>query len=122
MSTTQINLDMFRGDTAAWDVLVTRNGSPTDLAGGVLTFSARRNYASPILFQRTSAPGDGVTFALQSGATLGQATVELHAADTTQLSNQLETLVYDVHFRSASGDEWTVAWGNLTVNPSVSTP
>lgn len=113
MSST-IDLVCDRGDSAEWTVVARKDGVGINLTGGSVTFTARRNYASPQLFQRTV--GSGITLANQ-GTSPGQFAVRLLPTDTTQLANESSPLVYDIQVYLTSGEQWTVARGALSVSP-----
>lgn len=112
-----IDLECYRGDTAEWTIAATRDGDPIDLTGATVTMTARRNSVSPIIFQRTSAPGEGIT--IDDDPETGIVVAKLRSLDTLGISNQLTELVYDVRVETASGDNWLVATGTLTVKPDV---
>ncbi len=114
MSTT-IDLSCARGDTAEFRLTATKDGEPIDLTGGKVIFAARRGYASPVLFERTSDPGDGIV--IDADPTLGQAVIKLRPEDTLQLPNDVVTLVYTIHVFTEGGDEWMVVRGGLEVGP-----
>lgn len=109
------NLYCYRGENKEWTITATRNSTAVDLTGAVVTMSARRNYASPVLFELTSEPSGGID--IQTPETAGIAIAELRTADTSGLSNQLHTLVYDVHVVTSAGKRWLVAYGALEVRP-----
>lgn len=110
---TTFNLEMNRGDTAEWTVTALRDGTPINLTGATISMKASRNEASPALFERTSNPGGGITIDNVSGGVL---TVKLRPEDTEVLSNQETTLIYAIRVSNVDG-EWTIAKGNLKVNP-----
>jgi hypothetical protein len=103
------NLFCYRGETKKWTITATQGGSPVVLTGKTVTMTARRNYASPVIFELTSEPDGGITIVNAGG---GIAEAQLSTADTSELSNQLTTLVYDVF---VDGD--LVSWGELEVRP-----
>lgn len=113
----ETDLECFRGDTASWTVTVTKNGAPEDLTGASLSFAVRRNWASPVLFERTNAPGGGIV--VTSPATNGVAVITMRRDDTLGLTNQETTLVYSVRVTTATGEERVVAWGNLQMHPEA---
>jgi len=114
MSTT-IDLSCARGDTAEWTLTATKDGTPLDLTGGRVIFAARRSYASPVLFERTSDPGDGIV--IDADPSSGIATIKLRPEDTLPLPNDTVTLFYTIHVFTAGGDEWMVVRGDLVVGP-----
>jgi hypothetical protein len=82
------------------DILVTvlnSAGAPQDLTGRTLNFRAKRNIAdtdaNAIIIKAT---GSGITHATQSGATLGQATIAIAAANTSTLPNHTVSLAAEV--------------------------
>lgn len=106
------DLSCYRGDTAVFTEVATHDGAIVDLTDGSVVMTARRNYTSPILFQKTATLADDPT--------TGAFSVKLAEDDTLQLSNQKTVLVYDMRATTAGGDEFVVAIGTLTVNPDVS--
>ncbi len=112
---TKIDLSCARGDTATWTMTAMKDGEPIDLTGGIVIFAARRGYASPILFERTSDPGNGI--AIDADPTTGMATIKLRSEDTLQLPNDVVALFYTVHVITQDEDEWMVVSGTLTVSP-----
>lgn len=114
--TATINLDCNRGDTANWTITASEGGFALDLTEARLIMCARRNYASPILFERTSDADGGIVIDPDQVGHRGQATITLKANDTLQLENDTLTLVYTIHVVSGAND-WTIARGNLVVSP-----
>lgn len=117
-----INISCFRGDTKTWAVTVTQDESPIDLTGATLTMSARRSFAETgYVFQRTSAPGGGITIDPDQVTNRGKAVIKLATSSTSSLPPDETVLRYDIQVVTADGDQWTVASGTLTVTPDVST-
>ncbi len=114
MSTT-IDLSCARGDTAEWKLSATKDGTPMDLTGAKVIFAARRSYASPVLFERTSDPSGGIV--IDADPTSGIATIKLRPEDTLPLPNDTVVLFYTIHVLMAGGDEWMVVRGSLEVGP-----
>ncbi len=112
---TTIDLSCARGDTAEWTLTATRDGEPVDLTDALVIFAARRNYASPVLFERTSDPGGGIVIADPPDG--GIARIKLRREDTLVLPNDETDLVFTVHVVTAGGDEWMIVRGTLTVGP-----
>lgn len=115
---TPTNLDCFRGEAASWSLLATKDNVPIDLTGGRVWMNARRNYASPIVFERSSDALDGIVIDDQN-ANPGKAVISLDTTDTESLSNQITVLVYNVWVQSLGLEAIVVATGTLTVNPSA---
>jgi hypothetical protein len=109
-----IDISCSRGDTASWTVNCRIDNLPIDLTSGSVVMSARRNVASPVVFTRTSADGDGIV--IDVDPTTGICVVTLHADDTTGLTNEVIDLIYSIRVTTPAG-AWVVAGGKLTVNP-----
>lgn len=117
----ETDIDCTRGDTAEWDLTATLDNVPVDLTGGKVWMTARWNWASPPIFQKTSDPGGGITIVTpQTDPDTGKAIIVLAVEDTTVLSNQDNVLVYDIRVRTAAGREFVVVKGKLTVGADAS--
>jgi hypothetical protein len=93
------------------DILVTvlnSAGTPQDLTGRTLNFRAKRNIAdldaAAIIIKAT---GSGITHATQAGATLGQATIAILAANTSALPNHTVALRFEIVLLDA-GEPYSV--------------
>jgi hypothetical protein len=75
---------------------------------------AYRDLDAAAVFQKTIGSGIVITNAL-----LGLATATLVAADTSGLAAVKVPLVWDIQVRTAGGETFTVAKGNLIVTPDV---
>ncbi len=109
------DLNMFRGDTFAFDIQVTQDGLPVDISFAQLTFAAKRAYldATPV-FVKTSFPPNGINFI---DPVNGRARVTIAPADTEDLVNLSEPLVADLRMKDSNSQVTTVASGKLRVNP-----
>lgn len=116
-----INLSCVRGDSTAWDAVVTNNGSPVDLTGAKLWMTAVRGAGGARIFQRTSLALGGIVIDPDQVANKGKATVKLDPTSTSSLASEPVTLYYDIQVRTAAGDVWTVSYGDLVVVPDVTT-
>lgn len=103
-----IDLFCYRGETRSWTFACMIDGDPLNLTGTTIKMTARRNHASPVIFEVMGTIED---------AAGGIAKVKLLAAATLALSNQLTTLVYDIFVFAAGGDQRPVASGALEVRP-----
>jgi|SRR6185369_7061882 len=103
-----------RGDTTEWKLTARKDGVAIDLTGGQVFMAVRRNYASPLLFQRTSAEDGGITI---DDGTGGTATIELKPEDTLNLANDVLSVVYSIHVVTAAGKQYTVKRGTLEIDP-----
>jgi hypothetical protein len=114
-----VNLSMTRGDTATWNITVTRDGILENLTGAKIWMTARRHSTSPTpVFQKDSASG-GITIDPDQTANRGKAVIKLAVADTSILDNEEFVLRYDIQVKTATGDVFTPFTGNLTVSPEV---
>lgn len=111
-----VNISCDRGDTAGWTLTVKRDDDVFDLTGCRLVMAVRLSYTSGVLFERSSDAGGGIVLDDQTTAT-GQAEIKLQEADTLQLPNSTQTLVYSIHVHTGAGDQWCAVRGALTVNP-----
>lgn len=109
---TDFALTVKRGDTIDLEVTVARGGSPVDLSGADLWFTAKRKLKDldiAAVAQKTLGDGIAVT-----DAPAGELLVTLAPDDTDDLTK--ETVLYcDVQMVEASGRVTTVASGTLTV-------
>jgi len=105
-----------RGDTAIYDLAITSNGVPLDLAGALIWFTAkhrRTDADSAAIFQKRSDTGGIV---VNAPTTLGTAVVTLNAIDTVSLSAAHDVnLWFDVKIRDANGVQSTPIYGYLPV-------
>lgn len=100
-------LTMRRGDTPVWELaVVEEDGSPFDLTGCTLYFTAKLliTDADPGLFQLTN--GAGITVTDAAG---GLATIQPARADTSGL-NQDTKLFVDVQVSRAAPAETFTVW------------
>jgi hypothetical protein len=94
------------------------NGSPVDLTGRSITFTAKRSREDAVAFIQKTV-GNGITLSPQSGATLGQCVVRLVPADTTGLARYSTALHYDIWLVDAGGQQHQVESGMMIVAPSI---
>ena len=112
----EIDIACFRGDTASWTITASVDGVPLDLTTARLVMAARRNYASPMLFERTSDAAGGIVIDPDQTANKGKAVITLKSPDTLQLPNDEVDLVYTIHVIIGT-NEWAIVRGTLTVSP-----
>jgi len=108
---------MTRGDNVGFSGNATLEGEPYDLAGCLLYFTAKRQYTdadSAAIFQKSV--GSGITI---TNPTQGLFTVAIAPLDTAALSKVKTILVWDLQLQDGSGKIYTLAQGNLVVNPDV---
>lgn len=106
---------MYRGNTFSFDIAIARDGSPVDLTGCSLKFSARLNYldCGPV-FTKTSDPGGGINILDLLG---GRARVTIQPEDTQDLANIVEPLVADLRLTDTTDEVFTIASGTIEVRP-----
>jgi hypothetical protein len=111
-------LSMTRGDTLIFDVAVVDiNGAPVSLTGKMLIFTvkARLSDADNAAIAQKKSPASGITITNAAG---GLATVTLAPSDTRNLTDQWQSLVWDLQLVDGS-NVYTVANGALQVTPDV---
>lgn len=114
------NLECVRGDTAEWDVTVTRDSLAVDLTGGKLWMTGLRRAGGLPVFERSS-PSAGITIDPDQDTNTGKATIKLAVDSTSALEGEVTTLYYDIQVKTAAGDVWTVSYGDLVVTPDATT-
>ena len=108
-------LTMYRGDTQAFDVTVTQGGSAYNLNNAAgLYFTARKEYGSPVVFQKSVGSGIAVT-----NAAGGLATITLSPADTSSITPTPVKMVVDLEVETTGGAIYTAYRGTLAVEPDI---
>lgn len=110
---------MYRGDTADFDLVVTQNGSPVNLTGSTLRFTAKRRVTdgdADAIFSKSSASATEIEI---TDAVNGLATVHGLPADTAGLAGKTK-LFYDVQVTDSLGRVYTLDYGTITVLVDVS--
>lgn len=120
---TALTLNMFRADTYAFQIQVILGGSPVNITGGFLRFTAKWAYGDPdvnAVIVKTS-PSGGITI---NNPVTGLATITIGSADTATLPLHSEPLYYDVLYTDAVGAPHTVLNGvlNVKVHTSLTFP
>lgn len=114
---TAFNLPEWRGDTIRFLVTVTRNGSPVNLAGASMWFTAKLNPSDDdddaTTIQKTI--GNGIAVTSEAG---GLAVVTLEDEDTDGL-NAATDYYCDVKLLEASGIRTTIATGRMPIQLNV---
>jgi len=101
----QVDLEMPRGDTAVFDVVIKDSEQKTiNLSGGTLKFTARAKSGDTATVLSKSSPGSGIIF---TDAVNGVAALTIDPADTEGLYAPC-TLVYDFEFTAPAGAVTTV--------------
>src|SRR5947207_2059433 len=102
-------LDMIRGDTFSFDVVVSDDSGPVNLTSGLLIFTLKNKYSDPdisaIAQKKSSSNGIIITNALA-----GKATVTLAPLDTRNLGDSWTILVWDLEL-ILGGNVYTVDSG-----------
>jgi hypothetical protein len=107
-----------RGDTPTFNIAVTLSGAVYDLTGCTIWFTAKFDYANTdaqAVFQRSTLNG-GIVI---TNGPQGLAQANLLSTDTSALANTKTMLLWDCQVKSALGQIYTVAKGNLIVEPDV---
>lgn len=117
------NLTITRGDSATIHVDVSSGGTPVDLTGYTLWFTAKAAYTdadADAAIQKGNAGGlSGVSLMTGPGGANTRIKIVLSPADTESLAAKPVTLHYDVQAESAGGDIYTITRGDLLVQPDV---
>lgn len=114
-----VNLSTVRGDTTQWDVTVVKNLVPVDLTGAKIWMTGLRNRSGVQVFQRTSDASQGIVIDADQVNNRGLARIKLVPDSTSGLASELTVLYYDIQVKTATGDIWTVNYGDLTVTPDA---
>lgn len=112
-----MNFTVTRGDNFGFAGTATLSDSPYDLASCTLWFTAKNKYTDldvDAVFQKTI--GDGITV---TNPTQGLFTVSVLPADTADVSRVKTILYWDLQLKDADGKIFTIASGNLIINPDV---
>lgn len=111
-------LTMTRGDRREFDIALTRpDGTPLDLTGLSLTFTAKRRMSDPdddAIIQKTTAAG----IVVDDDPTTGLAVLTLEPEDT-ELLTDLRRLRWDVQVDDGAGDVRTPLRGQLSIAADV---
>jgi uncharacterized protein YbjT (DUF2867 family) len=112
-----MNFTITRGDDVGWSGTVELSDVAYDLAGCALYFTGKNKYTdadASAIFQKTIGSGITVT-----NPTQGLFTIALVPADTTAIPKAKTILVWDLQLVNSAGKRYTIASGNLIVNPDV---
>jgi hypothetical protein len=114
---TQTNIKVLKGDSIVLKLTIKRGTVAVNLTGASLWFTAKTGVAQadPGVFQKTIGSGIVVT-----DAAGGLAQVTIAPADTSGLTVPT-TLLYDIQLLESTGTKTTVASGNLTIMPDITT-
>lgn len=113
-----MNFEMHRGDSAAFDLTITKNAVAVNLTGSTLRFTAKRDKADPdadAIISKVSSDASQIEITNAAG---GLATVHLVPADTEDLTEQT-TLLYDVQVKDATNKVFTLVEGKLKIKLDV---
>jgi hypothetical protein len=111
------NFTFTRGDTVVLSGSVTFGGDPYNLAGATIWCTAKSRFTDAdedAIFQKTI--GSGIVIV---NAAAGLYTITIDPADTVDLAKVKNILVYDVQLKDADNKVFTIASGNLIINPDV---
>lgn len=110
-------LDMYWGNTYAFDLTITASGVAVDITTKTLTFMAKDHVGDADVAARiTKTTGAGIVHTTPAA---GIARVTIAQADTTTLNPARTTVLYwDVKLVDGSNG-YTVASGTLRVSPAV---
>ena len=88
-----VALTCIRGDTTEWDLAVVRDTQPVDLTGAKIWMTGRRNRGGPVIFQRTTESGMGITIDPDQVSNPGVAIIKLAVESTSGLASE-DTVCY----------------------------
>lgn len=113
------NLFMIRGDTREWSfAVIDENKAAVNVSSATGFFTAKYNMADAdaiAVFKLTETTG--ITFDAGAG---GTGSIKLLTANTSGVPDVRTVLVFDFQVK-VSGNTYTVARGNITVDPDVTT-
>jgi hypothetical protein len=112
-----MNFTMTRGNNVSLSGTATLSDDPYDLTSCTLYFTAKRKFTdedSAAIFQKSI--GDGITI---TSAAQGLFVVAIASEDTIALEKVKTILVWDLELHDSSSKIYTIASGNLVVNPDV---
>ena len=111
-------LSMFRGNTAIFTTTVTQAGSPVDLTGATIWFTAKKlrtDADNQAVFQ-LKTPTDIVVSAPATGVAVATVAANL----TAGLNKSADTILeYDWQIKDVLGRIWTIEVGQLTIKAKV---
>src|SRR5438034_3432 len=114
-----VNLTITRGDTLVFTAAILQSGAAFNLTGCTVRMTAKWGFADAdgaAVFARTS-PSTGIYLGTPAA---GIATVTLVPANTASLPAAIVILKWDLQVTDGSAHVYTVASGDLVVNPDVS--
>lgn len=112
-----MNFTMTRGNDVSLSGTATLSGDPYDLSGCSLYFTAKRRFTdddSAAIFQKSVGSGITITSAAQ-----GLFVVAIGSDDTISVEKVKTILVWDLELHDSAGKIYTIASGNLVINPDV---
>jgi hypothetical protein len=105
---------MYRGDDKYIQLTFTLNGAVLDITGATIFLTIKEEITDPdvdaIFADEWVAPVD-------PESTAGRIEIHIPSADSTNF--EVRTYVYDIQYKSTTGDISTVAYGNFTVLADV---
>ncbi len=115
------NLNMVRGNTYSFDILVTNTGTGAveNLTNGTLSFTAKwleTDADLAAVFQL--AIGSGITL-ITAAAGTANVTIPESATDIAAIPYNTVNLYYDLKYTSSAAEVFTVLWGNLNITPNI---
>lgn len=113
-----VEIQIVHGDTARYLITITDDDlNRVDLTPGDLVVTAKERVSDQPVFVKS--PGDGVSYLTQSGATLGQAELTIDDVDLADVSNDWQSLLFDVRFERDDVGPATPIQGQIRVLPSI---
>lgn len=112
------HLEMYRGDTLTFKVIVNDNGDPIDITGGSFWWTVKDDLNDPdseAIFQKDMTNGISILY-----PELGQLIVTLDPAETIALQlEETKTYYWDLQYQDSLGTVQTIFFGRLTIHLDV---
>lgn len=112
---TRRNLEMTRGDTLPFQVIVKNAGNAIDITGYSFRMTARYAIGEAVVFTLTSPGQISIT-----NAASGIINVTVPPSATSSLAPREYRLAYDIQAYSSAQTIYTVCSGTIVVDPDVS--
>lgn len=112
-----IDLEMYRGNTKAFNLSFARGGTPINLTGATITFSLKELLSDLTYVLQKTLAGGGI---VSAAPTTGQAQLQFGPNDTKALYAP-KNFVYDVELVEANGTTTTFFTGVFSLLADVTT-
>ena len=107
--------NMYRGDDKIYELEVTdkQTGNAVDITGTTIKLTLRETPTDSIFLQKSNGPGE------HSDPSNGKTEFAIDAADTSSLSNEKHTYVFDVEITKTDTKVETLLIGKFIIIPEV---